>query len=74
MASPPVQALRPDRELTKRQRLPCFTGISRQTVGSRGRSMHIVVIPPGARAEPHLHLCCETGLYVFEGRMLPCRA
>jgi uncharacterized RmlC-like cupin family protein len=31
--------------------------------------MHIVVIPPGARAEPHKHLGYETGIYVLEGRV-----
>ena len=52
--------------LTK-QRLPYFVGISGQTVGARGLSMHIVVIPPGARAEPHVHVGYETGIYVLEG-------
>jgi uncharacterized RmlC-like cupin family protein len=64
-----VQALRPDREVMTRQRLPYFTGISGQTVGARGLSMHIVVIPPGARAEPHKHIGYETGIYVLEGRV-----
>ena len=65
-----VQAIRPDRELMTRQRLPYFVGISGQTVNSTGPSMHIVVIPPGARAEPHLHIGYETGIYVLEGRVL----
>jgi uncharacterized RmlC-like cupin family protein len=65
-----VQAIRPDRELMTRQRLPYFVGISGQTVNSTGLSMHIVVIPPGARAEPHLHIGYETGIYVLEGRVL----
>jgi uncharacterized RmlC-like cupin family protein len=64
-----VQALRPDREVTTRQRLPYFIGISGETVGARGLSMHIVVIPPGARAEPHMHIGYETGIYVLEGRV-----
>lgn len=53
-----------------RQRLPYFIGISGKTVGARGLAMHIVVIPPGARAEPHLHVGYETGIYVLEGRVL----
>ena len=65
-----VQALRPDREEMTRQRLPYFIGISGRTVGARGLSMHIVVIPPGARAEPHRHVGYETGIYVLEGRVL----
>lgn len=65
-----VRALRPDREVMTRQRLPYFIGISGATVGARGLSMHIVIIPPGARAEPHRHIGYETGIYVLEGRVL----
>jgi uncharacterized RmlC-like cupin family protein len=70
MAKRSVQALRPEREVLTRQQLPYFIGISGKTVGARGLSMHIVVIPPGARAEPHRHVGYETGLYVLEGRVL----
>jgi uncharacterized RmlC-like cupin family protein len=31
--------------------------------------MHMVVIPPGARAEPHAHRGYETAIYVLEGRV-----
>jgi uncharacterized RmlC-like cupin family protein len=64
-----LQGLRPDREVMTRQRLPYFIGISGQTVGASGLSMHIVVIPPGGRAEPHVHVGYETGIYVLEGRV-----
>lgn len=50
-----------------RQRLPYFVGISGQTVNAVGLSMHLVVIPPGGRAEPHIHVGYETGIYVLEG-------
>ena len=67
-ASPPaVQAIRPDTEVLTRQRLPYFIDISGQTVGASGLSMHLVVIPPGAQAEPHVHVGYETGIYVLEG-------
>lgn len=62
-----VQSLRPDQEIISKQKLPYFIGISGQTVGATGLSMHLVVIPPGARAEPHIHLGYETGIYVLEG-------
>ncbi|HET9765042.1 MAG TPA: cupin domain-containing protein [Casimicrobiaceae bacterium] len=62
-----VQSIRPDREVMTTQRLPYFVGISGQTVNATGLSMHIVVIPPGARAEPHIHVGYETGIYVLEG-------
>ncbi|MNC31272.1 hypothetical protein D3C75_795870 [compost metagenome] len=32
--------------------------------------MHLVVIPPGGRAVPHLHIGYETGISVLEGRVL----
>jgi len=64
---PEVRSVRPDREVMTRQRLPYFIGISGQTVGASGLSMHLVVIPPGARAEPHIHVGYETGIYVLEG-------
>lgn len=68
--NPKVQGLRPDHEVMTRQRLPYFVGISGQTVGAGGLSMHLVVIPPGARAEPHIHVGYETGIYVLEGTVL----
>lgn len=67
---PGVQPVRPDREVLTRQCLPYFVGISSGTVGARGLSMHLVVIPPGARSEPHAHMEYETGIYVLEGRVL----
>jgi uncharacterized RmlC-like cupin family protein len=65
-----VLPVRPDREVLTRQRLPYFVGLSADTVGATGLSMHLVVIPPGARAEPHLHVGHETGIYVLEGEVL----
>jgi uncharacterized RmlC-like cupin family protein len=56
-----VRVIRPDREVASRQRLPYFIGISGHTAGSTGLSMHVVVIPPGARSEPHTHVGYETG-------------
>ena len=64
---PKVKAVRPEGEVLTRQRLPYFIGISGQTVGAEGLSMHLVVIPPGARAQPHVHVGYETGIYVLEG-------
>jgi uncharacterized RmlC-like cupin family protein len=68
-ASPTVRAIRPDRSVQTLQRLPYFIGVSGHTVGATGLSMHLVVIPPGARAEPHIHVGYETGIYVIEGRV-----
>jgi uncharacterized RmlC-like cupin family protein len=68
-ASPAVQAVRPDREVMTTQRLPYFTGLSGQTVGATGLAMHLVVIPPGGAARPHVHVGYETGIYVLQGRV-----
>jgi uncharacterized RmlC-like cupin family protein len=65
-----VRGLAPDREVMTQQRLPYFVGISGATVGAKGLSMHLVVIPPGARSDPHLHVGYETGIYVLEGTVL----
>lgn len=64
-----VVALRPDREIATRQRLPYFVGISGETAGSRGLSMHLVVIPPGGVAAAHRHRGYETAIFVLEGRV-----
>ena len=62
-------AVRPDREVATQQRLPYFVGISGDTAGARGLSMHLVVIPPGARSDPHLHEGHETAIFVLQGRV-----
>lgn len=62
-----VQPVVPRQEIATLQRLPYFLGISAQTVGATGLTMHLVVIPPGAKAEPHVHVGYETGIYVLEG-------
>ena len=64
-----VKAVRPAAEVMTKQRLPYFVGVSGATVGATGLSMHVVVIPPGARADPHAHRGYETAIYVLEGRV-----
>jgi len=56
-------------EIFTRQKLPNFVGISAETAGARGLSMNLVVIPPGASAEPHFHKGFESAVYVLEGRV-----
>lgn len=68
-ATATVVNLRPDVAVMTRQALPYFIGISGQTAGAIGLSMHIVVIPPGGHSEPHLHVGYETGIYLLEGRV-----
>ena len=44
-----------------------FAGISRETASSSGICMHLLTIPPGGRAQPHLHQHHETAIYVLSG-------
>lgn len=64
-----VVSVRSPIEALTRQRLPYFVGISKDTAGSGGLSMNLVVIPPGGAAEPHVHRGYETAIYVLEGRV-----
>lgn len=50
-----------------KQGLDYFTGIAAETVGSRGLCMHLLTVPPGARAKAHLHEGHETAIYILEG-------
>ncbi len=62
-----IITIRPESETLTRQRLPYFVGISKATVGAKGLSMNLVVIPPGASAEPHYHRDYETAIYILKG-------
>lgn len=64
-----VVSVRAPAKTNTRQRLPYFVGISRDTAGSDGLAMNLVVIPPGAAAEPHVHQGYETAIYLLEGRV-----
>lgn len=64
-----VRVIKSPPEIMTRQKLPNFVGISRNTVGARELSMNLVVIPPGAKAEPHSHRNFESAVYVLEGRV-----
>lgn len=57
-------------EIQSKQGLPYFVGISGRNVGSRGLSMNLVVIPPGASAEPHCHGDYESAVYLIKGQVL----
>jgi uncharacterized RmlC-like cupin family protein len=64
-----VVALRAEQQIDSLQGLPYFLGISGDSAGARGLAMHLVVIPPGAAARPHVHQGYETGIYVLQGRV-----
>ena len=64
-----IKMVRLEAETMTRQKLPYFIGISNDTVGSKGISMNLVVIPPGGFAEPHYHKSFETAIYMLEGEV-----
>jgi uncharacterized RmlC-like cupin family protein len=50
-----------------KQGLDYFSGISAESTGATGICMHLVTIPPKARANAHLHENHETAIYVLSG-------
>mgnify|MGYP003376650186 CR=1 FL=1 len=49
------------------QGLNYFGGISAQNVGAQAICMHLLKMPPGARAKAHLHENHETAIYLITG-------
>jgi uncharacterized RmlC-like cupin family protein len=47
--------------------LSYLSGIAAETVGAKALCMHLVEIPPGARAKAHFHADHETAIYMLEG-------
>ena len=64
-----IVTVRPSTTINTLQKLPNYVGISEATTGAQGISMNMVVIPPGAKAEPHFHKGFETAIYLLEGRV-----
>src|SRR5512143_682382 len=64
-----IITVRPTMTTATVQHLPNYVGISEQTAGATGLSMNLVVIPAGAKAEPHFHLGYETAIYLLKGRV-----
>jgi uncharacterized RmlC-like cupin family protein len=61
------QVVRPQATYEGKQGLDYFAGVSSETVGSTGLCMHMVTIPPGVRANAHLHENHETAIYMLRG-------
>jgi uncharacterized RmlC-like cupin family protein len=51
-----------------KQNLEVFEGVSAQSAGSKALCLHVITIPPGGRAKPHLHEHHESSVYVVSGR------
>ena len=61
------QIIRPEATYAGRQGLTYFSGISAESTGAQGICMHLLRMPPGARAHAHLHEDHETAIYLLEG-------
>jgi uncharacterized RmlC-like cupin family protein len=66
---PTCQVIRPSQSYSGRQGLDYFAGVSAESAGSRGLCMHLLKMPPGARAKAHLHANHESAAYVISGEV-----
>ena len=64
-----IITVRPEVAIDTLQKLPNYVGISSQTAGSTGISMNLVIIPAGAKAQPHYHEGFETAIYILKGEV-----
>jgi len=64
---PGCHVVRATRAFAGKQGLSYFEGVSAQSVGSKGICMHVLTMPPGARARAHKHDAHETAIYVIDG-------
>lgn len=60
--------IRTDATYAGKQGLTYFAGISAESAGSSGVCMHMLRMPPGARANAHLHADHETAIYLISGQ------
>jgi uncharacterized RmlC-like cupin family protein len=64
---PTCTIVRGEGSFAGKQGLTYLAGISAESVGARGICMHMLRMPPGARANPHYHEAHETAIYVLSG-------
>ncbi len=66
-SAPTCTVVRGGGTFSGKQGLEYFAGVSAESAGARGLCMHVVTIPPGGRANAHLHQDHETAIYVLSG-------
>ena len=67
MHQPTCRIVRPATTYEGKQGLSYFEGICAENTGATGISMMLLTIPPGGRANAHLHEHHETAIYVLSG-------
>ena len=60
--------IRGGKPFSGRQGLSYLEGISAESAGAQALCMHLLEMPPGAAALPHMHEAHETAILVLEGR------
>ena len=65
---PTCQIIRPESSFEGKQALTYLNGISAESTGAQSICMHMLTMPPGARARAHLHQNHETAIYVINGQ------
>lgn len=60
--------IRGGKPFSGRQGLSYFEGVSAESAGADALCMHLLEMPPGAEALPHLHEAHETAILVLSGR------
>jgi uncharacterized RmlC-like cupin family protein len=65
--SPTCKVLRDLDTFQAKTGLPYRFGLTQESVGATGLSMHVISIPPGARALAHKHEGHESMLFVISG-------
>jgi uncharacterized RmlC-like cupin family protein len=67
--APTCQVIRPDESYQGVQGLDYFVGVSAESVGAQALCMHLLKLPPGARAKAHLHANHESAVYMISGEV-----
>ena len=60
--------VRPGESYDGRQGLNYGAGVSAESAGARALCLHRLSMPPGARANAHLHADYESAIFVISGR------
>jgi uncharacterized RmlC-like cupin family protein len=67
-AMPHCTVIRPGATYAGRQGLSYGAGVSAESAGARALCLHRLSMPPGARANAHLHANHESAIFVISGR------
>ena len=65
--APTCRLIRSEDAYEGKQGFRYFAGVSAESAGARGLCMHVLRLPPGARARAHLHEHHESAAYVLKG-------